>query len=329
MEVVSVSADRHSFVAFYPSDWIGGTARMTRLQRSIYFDVCCYNWDKAVECPATELPLMLGDIENWQSILELLIAAGKLYRTADGSVGNTKAMLEAKKAYELWRKKSTGGKNGANKTNGKIGDGSGDGTPNGIADGSGDGSARGVSAQNQNQNQNQKVASSLRSDACPQPSQAGGPPAPPLELVPTDPPPVPFVLLPTNAFATKGEEVPIFQADIEDYARTYPVVNVGQQLLAMRRWLIDNYTERKTAKGMKRFVNSWLSREQDKGQRNGTHSGSGTRRGGASGESFASTMSRVVEARAGERVSVGASGQAGSDGTGPITAADRETAIDA
>lgn len=141
---------RHSFVAFYPSDWIGGTARMTRLQRSVYFDICCYNWDKAEDCPLSELALMLGDIDGWQGIVDLLVAAGKLYRTPDGSLGSTKAMSEAKKAFDLWAKKSKGGKAGANKTN----SGSGDGTPDSTPAKTPVGSVPGVPSQNQNQNQN-------------------------------------------------------------------------------------------------------------------------------------------------------------------------------
>ena len=93
---------RHSFVAFYPSDWLGGTARMTRIQRSVYFDICCYNWDKAGECPPSDLALMLGDLDGWEKIVDLLVAAGKLYRTPDGSVGNPRAIQEAKIAQEKY-----------------------------------------------------------------------------------------------------------------------------------------------------------------------------------------------------------------------------------
>lgn len=141
---------RHSYVAFYPSDWLGGTARMTRMQRSVYFDVCCYNWDKAKECPPSDLALMLGDLDGWEKIVDLLVAAGKLYRTPDGSLGGSKAMAEAKKAFDLWERKSKGGKGGADKTNARRGDG----TPVKSADGSPDGTRPGVPPQNQNQNQN-------------------------------------------------------------------------------------------------------------------------------------------------------------------------------
>ncbi len=133
-----MATNRHSYVAFYPSDWLAGTARMTRLHKSVYFDICCYNWDTARSCPTGELPLMLGDLPNWSDLVDDLVRAGKLIRGDDGSLTNPKAMEEAEKALELWSKKSVGGKAGASKTNAKSGsgDGSGDGTPAGSGDGS-------------------------------------------------------------------------------------------------------------------------------------------------------------------------------------------------
>ena len=55
------------------------------------------------------------------------------------------------------------------------------------------------------------------------------------------------------------------QADIIQWGRTYPAVNVDQELMAMESWLDANPTKRKTKGGIKRFVNSWLSRSQDRG----------------------------------------------------------------
>lgn len=38
-----------------------------------------------------------------------------------------------------------------------------------------------------------------------------------------------------------------------------------QELRKMRGWLDANPTKRKTSRGIRRFVNSWLSRSQDEG----------------------------------------------------------------
>ena len=60
-------------------------------------------------------------------------------------------------------------------------------------------------------------------------------------------------------------QYPIYQTDIDKWQTLYPAVNVLQQLRAMSGWLDANSEKRKTRKGVKRFINNWLSREQDKG----------------------------------------------------------------
>lgn len=58
---------------------------------------------------------------------------------------------------------------------------------------------------------------------------------------------------------------PITQQDINGWIEIYPSVNILQELRKMKGWLDSNPTKRKTKQGIKRFINSWLSREQDKG----------------------------------------------------------------
>lgn len=60
-------------------------------------------------------------------------------------------------------------------------------------------------------------------------------------------------------------QYPIYQTDIDKWQTLYPAVNVLQQLRAMSGWLDANPQKRKTKQGIKRFINSWLAREQDKG----------------------------------------------------------------
>lgn len=50
---------------------------------------------------------------------------------------------------------------------------------------------------------------------------------------------------------------PEFVAEME---LSHPKVNVSAELVAMRAWLLSNPDRRKTRSGMKRFINSWLSR---------------------------------------------------------------------
>lgn len=132
---------RHSFVAFYASDWLAGTARLPRLHKSVFFDICCYIWDHNEPCPPMEAVIMVGDLPNGQEIIDQLVTLGKLDRHADGSLSNARALVEAGKSYDKWAAQSDGGKaargagKGADKSAGKLG--------------------RANRPQNQNQNQNQ------------------------------------------------------------------------------------------------------------------------------------------------------------------------------
>ena len=55
-------------------------------------------------------------------------------------------------------------------------------------------------------------------------------------------------------------------ADYEEYKRLYPSVDIDNAFREMRAWCNSNPTKRKTARGIKRFVNGWLSRQQDSGK---------------------------------------------------------------
>lgn len=68
--------------------------------------------------------------------------------------------------------------------------------------------------------------------------------------------------LPTNK---KGEVFNVYESDLELWQDTYPAVDVIQQLKKIRSWLDANPSKRKTSRGMKKFINNWLSRAQDRG----------------------------------------------------------------
>lgn len=56
----------------------------------------------------------------------------------------------------------------------------------------------------------------------------------------------------------------IYRAQVADWQEAYPAVDVPQECREMRQWLIANPSNKKTAKGIRRFINSWLSRAQDR-----------------------------------------------------------------
>jgi predicted phage replisome organizer len=86
------------------------------------------------------------------------------------------------------------------------------------------------------------------------------------------PPPEPAVI---DLILNDKSSYPITQSKIDEFKELYPAVDVMQELRKMKGWLIANPTNRKTKRGILRFVNSWLSREQDrsKKQKPATESG--------------------------------------------------------
>lgn len=68
------------------------------------------------------------------------------------------------------------------------------------------------------------------------------------------------VCLPLN----DGTEFRVTEDMVSEFSTLYPAVDVEQELRSMRGWLLSNPKNRKTPSGIRRFMNSWLSREQDK-----------------------------------------------------------------
>lgn len=62
-----------------------------------------------------------------------------------------------------------------------------------------------------------------------------------------------------------GTEYPVTEEQCQEWAGLYPAVDVIQQLRGMRGWLNANPQKRKTRRGVNRFINAWLAREQDRG----------------------------------------------------------------
>ena len=71
----------------------------------------------------------------------------------------------------------------------------------------------------------------------------------------------PVISLPLN----DGTFFDVSENDRAKWSQLYPNVDVVQQLRNMAGWCDSNPTKRKTRGGIKRFITSWLSREQDKG----------------------------------------------------------------
>ena len=63
-----------------------------------------------------------------------------------------------------------------------------------------------------------------------------------------------------------GTEHWIYEDNVSEWSELFPAVDVMQELRKMKSWLDSNKARRKTKRGIARFINSWLSKEQDKGR---------------------------------------------------------------
>ena len=75
--------------------------------------------------------------------------------------------------------------------------------------------------------------------------------------LPSSPPPAAVLPL------VNGTDFEISVEMVAELSGLYPAVDVEQQLRNMRGWLLANPKNKKTKAGIMRFVNSWLSREQN------------------------------------------------------------------
>ena len=57
----------------------------------------------------------------------------------------------------------------------------------------------------------------------------------------------------------------VTREEAEEYAALYPAVDVQQERRNMRGWCMANPQRRKTRSGIRNFINSWLSRAQNRG----------------------------------------------------------------
>lgn len=76
----------------------------------------------------------------------------------------------------------------------------------------------------------------------------------------SEPPEPPVITLTLN----DGSEWPVTTEMVTEWSSLYPAVDVMQQLRNMRGWLLSNPNKRKTGRGIKAFINTWLTKEQDR-----------------------------------------------------------------
>lgn len=109
--------------------------------------------------------------------------------------------------------------------------------------------SKNVDRNEQSKGEESKGNKSKEKDICTEPEQAASMPEP-------------VIALPLNDKTLH----PVFQKDIDELSNLYPAVDVIQELRNMRGWLLANPERAKTKRGIRRFINGWLIREQDRGK---------------------------------------------------------------
>ena len=99
--------------------------------------------------------------------------------------------------------------------------------------------------------------------APPEPPKEPDPSKPPKEPKPKKPekPPSPVVI---TILLNDKTEYQVTADDVAEWKELYQAVDVMQELRKMKGWADANPSKRKTRGGIKRFINAWLAKEQDK-----------------------------------------------------------------
>lgn len=140
-----------------------------------------------------------------------------------------------------------------------------------------------------------------------------------LRLTPPSAPPAPPVV---ELELVDGTAWPVSREKVDLWGKAFPAVNVKEELLRLRAWLLANPTRRKTRKGIERAIVAWLGRVQDKpkGQPVGVRPGltpAPQRKPPTEAEIAAARAAAMADnARAMERLS------RGQRGAGPVALAD-------
>lgn len=114
---------------------------------------------------------------------------------------------------------------------------------------------------------------------------------------PAAPPQEPVLTIPLN----DGSEWPVYPDLISEFSALYPAVDVMQEMRNIRGWCLSNKDKRKTARGVLRFLNTWLSKEQDRGGRQRASPAEPAKRKLTAAEIFALPAINPFELPGGER----------------------------
>ena len=67
-----------------------------------------------------------------------------------------------------------------------------------------------------------------------------------------------------------GTEYEISAESFEEFVSAYPEINVLSEMRKMRAWCLSNPANRKTRRGIMKFINGWLGRAKPESQNPGS-----------------------------------------------------------
>ena len=237
-------------IKFHIADWTVATRHLTRIERSIYFDLLCIYYDREGPLPADGMERLarrvMAHTEEEVAALESVI--GEFF-TLDGDVyRHHRCDEEIASVHQMVAKKSMAGKASA-RARRKM-------------------SAKGTPVErvlNGCQTTEQLPIThnplpDTQNTSCSEPTVSEQ-----AITEKTEESSRVIASLPTNRTDTKGEFFYLTEAHFNELSYTYPAVATMQQIREARHWLISNPKKRKTHDGMLRFLNSWFSKKQNSG----------------------------------------------------------------
>jgi uncharacterized protein YdaU (DUF1376 family) len=219
--------------SFYPDSWIGGTALMSSEEKAIYIDLLCVAWLHRKFTLDQALNFCRGS--SRESVERVVL--DKFREENDGFFVNPRLEEERSKQQSRIENGKKGGrpKKANQKLNGKL---------------------------NESQSKDSVSVSVSVSDSLPESVDK-----PPTEVLhgaaEADSMPTHSIEFPIKP---KGRPWLLAMQKFDEWSDTYDDREwVESQLRLARQWLADNPQKRKTASGMARFLGSWLSRANNRG----------------------------------------------------------------
>lgn len=224
------------WVKFYASDWIGGTSGLTAAERGVYITIVAliYENDGPVKMDEARMARQCGITKaSFRKAVSALIDVGKLIETDDGLM-NDRCEKELSERANRAQKASVAA------------------------------SQKWSAKKQKNEKKQRQKTANASAKQCLEDAYTRSQKPEDIEANASCPEPEKSAPVACRLPLVSGEEFDVLESDVSEWCEAFPAVDVRQQLRAMRAWLNANPNKRKTARGIKRFIVSWLDREQNR-----------------------------------------------------------------